>query len=251
MKLFYTVRYHYSVFFRKIRSLPPLVAWVLTLYLMYERPPVNVVQGFLSASMFLFALMVWFGYLFLSDFDTVTEHLLILQTNCRMLYAASKVVFLVTICLAVSIVGGFMPVIMTIAHHVQGVPYMPYGMRVADFFGGILLHFIAATLGVAVAWLFRPNHTNRSEGFDIVLMILFTIMAFVKHQIVTLPGVTRYVFVVFTPVYEIFGMFSEEAAFSAGTLALATLFGAAYFAVAMVVGYRLYKWRVYGPKLAG
>jgi len=251
MKLIYTVCHHFSAFFRKIRPFPPLVTWVFALYVMYERPPANVVQGFLSASMFIFFVMVWFGYLFLSDFDTTTEHLLILQTNCRMLYATSKVVVLVVVSLAVSIIGGLMPAIMDIASRMQGFTYMPYGTRIVDFFGGVLLHFVIAMLGAATSWLFHPNHTKRSDGLNHVLLILFAVFALVKHQAISLPGGLRYVLVVFTPVYEILHLFADEAVFSIGMLGLATLFGAAYFAAAIVVGYWLYNKRVYGPKLAG
>ena len=88
------VRYHYSIFFKKIRPYPPLGFWLVYLGIAYQQVPLSIIQNYLASAMISFFTMVWFSYLFLSDFDEVTEHLLLLQINSRFLYAASKVVFL-------------------------------------------------------------------------------------------------------------------------------------------------------------
>lgn len=251
LKLRHLVRHHYAVFFRKVRPYPPFFLWVLVLYLMYEQPPVNIVQGYLSATMFLFFIIVAFGYLFLSDFDTVTEHLLILQINSRFLYGMSKIIFLVAMTAAFSAVGAVVPAAFEIVSGITGSEFIPGGVRVVDFFGGFVLHFIVGTLGVAVAFIFQPSPSSgRGSEIMITVLALFAIMAFVKHAVFGFDGVLRYVLLIFTPVYEIMSLFSDSAVFAIGDLALAAVYGGIYFAVAVAVGYWLYEKRVYGPRIA-
>ena len=112
IKLFHLVRYHFAVSFRKIRLYPSLVIWLLFLFTLYQQVPVNMAENYFVSAMVMFFVMVWFGYTFLSDFDVVVEYLLVLQINSKVLYAASKVLFLLAICFFAGFVGGVYPIIM-------------------------------------------------------------------------------------------------------------------------------------------
>jgi len=217
---------------------------------MYEDPPVNIVQGYLSATMLLFFVMVWFGYSFLSDFDTTTEHLLTLQINSKLQFAASKILFLVAVTLALSVMGGMVPVIIQAIFSIRGATYIPYGIRVADFFGGVFLHFIVGILGAAAAFLFHPNPTKQDSTIAVLALILFAILAFVKHRIFEFEGALRHLLLVFTPVYEIMSLFSDKRTFAAGDLLLAAAYGIIYFLIIVALGYWIYIKRVYGPIVA-
>ena len=156
------VRYHGSVFLKKLQAYPPLALWVFAVYLIFEPipPPTNVVQAYAATSMWLFFAIVWFGYMFLSDFDTVTEHLLILQTNSRVLYSASKILFLIAVCLVFSLFGSAYPLILEFVFGIMGYAFIADGMGFVDFLGGLLLHIIVGTLGISVAFLFHPARPN-------------------------------------------------------------------------------------------
>jgi len=250
LKLVCLVKYYCSVFLTKVRSYPPLALWLTALFLMYEQPPVNMVQGYIPTTMLIFFIMVWFGYLFLSDFDTVTEHLIILQTNSRIVYAVSKILFLLAISLAVSVIGGAFPVVVDLVTRARGAIYFADGIRIADLFGGLILHFIVGTLGVSVAFLFHPNHNKRNDAITIVMLLSFALLAFVKHQIFNFEGALRHLLLVFTPVYEIISRFSDKSVFILRDLAISAMYGGIYFAVIVFVGYWLYGRRVYGPRIA-
>ena len=248
--LLHLVRHYCSAFFLKTRSYPPLVLWGLVLFMLHQSVPPNIVQGYAALLMYLFIVMVWFGYAFLSDFDIVTEHLLILQINSRRLYAISKILFLVAVSLAASVVGGLVPIIMEAVAWIRGSTHIPYGIRVSDFFGGVFLHFIIGNVGVAVAFLFHPNPAKRNEVGLLSSLFLFTVLALIKHQFFNLQGHLRNILYVFTPVYEIISLFSASDAFTAADLALSAAMSGIYFSVAVVIGYFLYSKRVYGPLLA-
>ena len=248
--LFHLVSYHFSVLFRKIRPYPPFVFWMLYLGIAYQQTPLNMVQNYLASAMISFFVMVWFGYVFLSDFDVVTEHLLILQINNRLLYATSKIIFLMVVCVLVSLIGGVYPIIIEIISHLAGVTW-PIGIGVADFFGGLFLHFIVGCLGVSVAFLFQPNPDKRSNNpITVFALMLFTLMAVIKHQIFSFDGLARYILLVFTPTYEILQMFPDRETFVAGDMLLTLTKGGIYFGVAVVVGYWSYNKRVYGSLIA-
>jgi len=249
-RILHLTQHHYSVFLRKIRSYPPLVLWGIVLYLSYEPAPINIVQGYLSTAIFLFFAMVWFGYLFLSDFDEVTEHLLILQINSRLLYAASRILFLLVVLSAVGALGTIYPVILELTFRIRGLTHIPYGIRLADFFGGFLLHLITGTLGIAVAFLFQPNPSKRDNANMVFVLIMFALSALVKHQVFSFPGSFHHILLVFTPLYEILSLFSNIRAFTARDLALSALYAGIYFSIAIVIGYWLYNKRVYGPLIA-
>ena len=248
--LFHLVQYHFSVFFRKIRSYPPLVGWILYLGISYRQTPLNMVQDYSASAMISFFMMVWFGYVFLSDFDATTEHLLLLQINNRFLYAASKVIFLVAVCVLVSLIGVVYPIIIEIISHLAGVAW-PVGVGVTDFFGGLLLHFVVGCLGASAAFLFQPNPDKRSNSpITAFALMLFAIIAVAKHQIFSFDGLARHILLVFTPLYEILQMFPDRETFVAGDMLLTIIKGGIYFLVAVVVGYWLYNKRVYGLLLA-
>ena len=243
-------RLHCSAFFTKARSYLPIGLWGLVLYMMHQGPPPNIVQGYAALLLYLFVVMVWFSYAFLSSFDMVTEHLLILRINSRFLYAISKILFLVAVSLAAGIVGSLVPVVIEAAAWITNTAYMPYGIRVSDFFSGVFLHFIVGNLGVAAAFLFHPNPSKENEIVLIASLFLFTVLALVKHQFFNLQGHLRYILYVFTPVYEIISLFSGSYTFTAGDLALSAAKGGIYFIIAVAVGCYLYNKRVYGPLLA-
>ena len=111
-KLSHLVQYHRSIFFRKIRPYPPLGFWLVYLGVAYQQVPLCIVQNYLASAMISFYIMVWFSYLFLSDFDEVMEHLLLLQINSRFLYVASKIVFLVAVSALVGVMGSVFPIIL-------------------------------------------------------------------------------------------------------------------------------------------
>jgi len=250
--LFYLVRHHGSVFSGKVRSLPPLVLWIFTLYQIFDPPiPSTLIQGYVAAAMWLFFAMVWFGYLFLSDFDMTTEHLLILQINSRLLYVISKILFLTVVCFAISLLGALYPIIMDFAFGIIGLTLIADGVRLSDFFGALLLNFTVGTLGVSVAFLFHPNPSKNSDSFiTLIMLVMFALMAFIKHQIFNFEGLFRYLLLIFTPVYEILRLFSDKSVFTVGDLAMTAIQGSIYFSIAMMLGYWLYSRRVYGPLLA-
>ena len=250
LPLIHLVRLHYSVFFGKIRSLPPLIVWGIMLYLAYEPLPMNIVQGYLSTSIFLFFAMVWFGYLFLSDFDTTTEHLLITQVNSRLLCSVSKVLFLLAVLLAVSLVGSIFPIIIDLSRGLRGLTQIPYGISPADFLGGLILHFITGSLGIAIAFLFQPNPYKSDNITIVAALIMFALTALIKHQVFPLDTPASYILIIFTPLYEILSFFGDSNTFTARYLALSAFYSFAYFCTAMVVGYWLYNKRVYGPRIA-
>jgi len=253
--LFQLVRYHGSVFLKKLKAYPPLALWVFAVYLIFEPipPPTNVVQAYAAASMWLFFAIVWFGYMFLSDFDTVTEHLLILQTNSRVLYSASKILFMIAVCLVFSLFGSAYPLILEFAFGVMGYTFIADGMGFVDFLGGFLLHVIVGTLGISVAFLFQPSPSKRYNHLEATVLALFTLMAFIKHDVLDFEifqGFLRYVLLVFTPVHEILTLFSGRSVFAARDLIFVMVSGGIYFALAVIVGYWLYNKRVYSPHLA-
>ena len=83
------------------------------LYMCFDtnNPPAYAMQGYWSATPWFFFIMVWYGYLFLSGIDIVEEYILILQINSRLLYALSKILFLVTLSVTLSIVGCIFPAV--------------------------------------------------------------------------------------------------------------------------------------------
>ena len=241
----YLARHHGSIFFRKIRAFPPLVVWVFALYLMYEQPPVNIVQGYLSTTMLQFFIIAWFGYVFLSDIDIVTEHLQILQINCKLKYFASKIIFVTAICFGLSLIGSLAPVVIQILSSVFGTASIYGGMTFLDFIGGLLLHFTVGCMGVALVFIFHPNTAKGNDATSLVVLILFAIFAFTKHQIFNLTGWLSYLLLIFTPAYEIMSLYTNHSSFLVRDMLLTALFGSVYFTIAIVFAYTK---KVYRPK---
>ena len=170
-RLYKLVLYHRSIFFRKIRPYPPLGFWLVYLGVAYQQVPLCIVQNYLASAMISFFVMVWFGYLFLSDFDEVTEHLLLLQVNSRFLYFASKIVFLVAISALVGVVGSVYPIIIKPISLLAGYAWT-VEIGAVNFIGGLLLHFVIGCLGVSAAFLFQPNPEKRNNSSIATLALM-------------------------------------------------------------------------------
>ena len=249
-KLSHLVRYHRSIFFRKIRPYPPLGFWLVYLGVAYQQVPLCIVQNYLASAMISFYIMVWFGYLFLSDFDEVMEHLLLLQINSRFLYVASKIVFLIAVSALVGVIGSVFPIIIKPISLLAGYAW-PVDVGAVNFIGGLLLHFVIGCMGVSVAFLFQPNPEKRNNSSIATLaLMLFALLAVVKNQAFNIDGLARHVLLVFTPLYEILQLFSESEVFTASDMLLAVIGGSAYFLLAVAFGYWFYNKRVYGPLIA-
>ena len=251
-RLFSVVQYHYSVFFKKMRAYPPLVFWILYLFISYQQVPSNIVQSYSASSMFLFFVMVWLSYTFFSDFDDVSEGLLLLQINNRFLHVAGKIIFLAVVCFFASAAGVVYPFILDMISRVIGSPFYPIGIRFSDFFGGLFLHFIVGTIGVSLAYLFHPIISGRrSNNAALVLaLIIFAMLGVTKNQVFDMQGMISYVLLIFPPIYEILSMFTRAEVFTAWDLGVAAIFGGIYFLVAVVLGFFWYDWREYGPLAA-
>jgi len=251
-RLFYLSWHHGHVFFRKLRFLPPVVLWMFVLALCFDinNPPVNAALGYRSTMPWLFFVMVWFGYLFLSSLETVEEYILVLHINSRFLYIASKIVFLVAVLLILSLFGCILPVIIELVFRIRGLVFISGGVSLADFFSSFVLNFSLGLIGVSLAFLFHPNTSKQRDDSSLVLLILFAILAVIKDQIFNLQGVYRYILFVFTPVIDIMQLFFNKDVFVAEDIMLAALYAGVYCLIVMVVGYWLYVKKIYGPLIA-
>lgn len=252
LRLLYLVWYQGYVFFKKTRSLLPLALWMFVLYLCFDinYPPVYVMQGYLSTTMWFFFVMVWFGYLFFSGIDMIEEHLLILQINSRFLYSVSKILFLVVLSMALSIVGCIFPVIIELVFKIRGLTFIPNGINLTDFFGALALNIIIGTVGLSLAYIFQPNPSKSRNDFTVSTLIMFVILAFAKYQIFNLQGLSGYLLFVFTPIFEIIHLFYGKNEFVMEDVMLAAIYGGIYCLISVAVGYWLYNKRVYSPLIA-
>lgn len=240
------------VFFTKIRSLPPAILWILVLGLCFDvrYPPTNAMNGYMSIIPWLFFVMVWYGYLFLSGFELVNEHILILQINSRFLYAMSKLLFLAVLSLAVSLLGCVLPVIINSAFEIGGASYIPNGIQFTDFLGAFILSNIVGALGVSLAYVFQPSPAKHRDGFTLMMLFTFALLAVAKSQIFNIQAPFDYILFVFTPMLEIISLFNGKNLFLAEDLALAVTYGGIYCIIAVIVGYWLYYKKMYAPFIA-
>lgn len=250
-KLFYLVWHHGFVFFQTVRGLPPILIWGLMIGLFYDfRYPVDIGPTYMTAAPWLFFVMVWFGYLFLTGFNQTAEHIMILQINSRKRYHASRFIFLLSICAILCVAGCVYPLIVHYALRLRGIAFFTNGLRTADFFGAFLLHMIYGGLGVSLSLLFQPHSAKRRDNFSLSMLFLFTLLSYAKDQLVDIYSGFRYSLWLFPPVMDIARRFVGDKTFAAHDLAMAALYGLVYSAVAVTAGQWIYNRRAYGPRMA-
>lgn len=252
LRLLFLVWHHAYVFFTKSRSFPPIALWIFILYLNFDtnNPPVNTFYGYMSIMPWLFFIMVWFGYLFLSSLGMVEEHILILQINSRFFNALSKVLFLLAISMIISLLGCIFPVIIHFFYILIGLNYIPGGLSLTEFFFALILSNIIGALGVSLAYLFQPNPSKQHNKFTSGTLIIFALLAIAKEQILTLQDPFHYFLFIFTPLIDILSLFYNSNMFVAEDLVLSAIYGGIYCLTAMIIGYWLYDRRLYGPLIA-
>ena len=252
LRLFGLAWHHGYVFFTKTRSLIPIVLWISVLYLCFDIdvPPTYAMQGYVSTTPWFFFIIVWLSYMFLSGFNIVEERILILQINSRFLHALSKILFLVALSLVLSLFGCIFPVVVNTISTIRGLSSIPNGIHLMDLFGGFFLNLIIGVLGVSLAYLFQPNPSKHRNDFMSLMLFVFSILAIAKNQIFDLQAPFNYLLFVFTPLFEIIGLFNGKNTFIVADLMSAATYGGIYCLISMILGYCLYNKRIYSPLIA-
>jgi len=249
-RMLWLIWHHGYVFFQTIRYLPIILIWAIGFFLCFDikYPPEFAAHGYISSATWLFFSAAWFGYVFLSGLDRTAEYILIMQINSRNLYAVSKVVFLLAVCAAFSLVCCLYPVIINTIYQFRGVTVFP-GLSLSVFSGALLLHFIIGALGISTALLFQPNPMKREDSFSICFTIIFALFSIVKGQIIDQQNPLYFLFYVFPPLLDIINIFYNKNMFTVLDIAHAAAFGLVYSAVAVAAGQWLYNKRIYGPRM--
>lgn len=240
-RLLNLVRHHGFVFFKSIRCMPPIFAWVITLIVCFDTKyiPLSLVSIYVSASMELFFIITWISYVFLSSFNQIAEYISVLKINSRKLYFASKIIFLSFISMLFAVFGCLYPVVLNVIYKTKGIEIFQGGIHLIDVSGSFILYVVVGLLGASVALLFQPNLTKSRDNFSLGMILLFVFLAVTKGEFFTQGNALQYVFYVFPPLIEIGQLFIENT-FGLKNLLLAILYGLGYSVTAVSIGYWLH-----------
>jgi len=244
--------WHYCyALFQTVRFIPVVLIWLVGVFMCFDikYPPDFAAQGYISTATWIFFIAAWFGYMFLSGSDRSAEYILIMQINSRRLYAISKVVFLLVVCIAFSVLSCLYPVVINALYQFKGIVIF-HGLQPSVFIGAFLLHFIFGTLGISIPLLFQPNPTKRRDLLSIGLILIFVLLSAIKGQFIDRQSPFYYLFYVFPPFFDITNQFFDKNVLAAADLARAAVYGIVYAITAIAAGQWLYSRRIYGPHIA-
>jgi hypothetical protein len=178
----------------------------------------------------LFFVMTWISFSYQEVEELISEQLLVLKLQSAELYNVSKFIFLLLIGLGFSILGIAFPMIQNLLNHFS---IFNREIIIPDIINGVVLHFIIASVGVALGALFHPRIIK--DKMSVLMVVTAAILGYAKGPIILEFPISKFVLWIFPPVYDILGSFNGQEYFDLQHMILPILYGCVYSIIIAVI----------------
>ncbi len=193
------LNYHFKTYLKSYKLLLPFLIYLIYLFAAYGIMPFSIVSSFSESSGVLFFIMAYVGFSFAELENPVTEQLVLLRLQNDTLYYLSRLMVLMIIGFVMSILGLLYPLIANLVNHNQ---LFTRSIQFEDILSGFFLHCLMAFLGALTGSFFHPR-IIKNRKLAVLLLFFFTVMGLSKGALAASFPPTRWITVVFPPVFEI------------------------------------------------
>lgn len=229
--------YHFKTYLKSYKLLLPFLGYLIYLFAAYGIMPFSIVSSFSESAGVLFFIMAYVGFSYAELENPVTEQLVLLRLNNDSLYYISRLLVLLIIGLAMSVLGILYPVIDNIVNHYQ---LFTRSLQFDDVMIGFALHCLMAFLGAMTGSFFHPR-IIKNRKMAVLLLFFVTVMGLSKGALADYLPQTGFVSWIFPPVFDILSSLTGMDFFSIPTLALPVILGLAYCLVLVISQIQLLK----------
>lgn len=229
------MNYHFSLTIKTTKMLMPLLFWVLFMPVSYSIFPLDLVSSVLVSCIVLFYLMVWIGMSYYDIEDSINEQLLVLKTKSENMVYLSKLLFLFSVSIVMSLIGIFAPIII---NAINGFNIFTRPLTLGDIIASFFLHLFLALLGAALGGLFHPRIMKNRKTATLITFLI-AIMSLVKLAITNNYHILKFMLWVLPPVSDFAQIFTDEDFFSPVSLikiiVLISIYILAYMTIQIVL----------------
>lgn len=222
----YLLKYHFLVYMKSNKFVMPLFIFLLFVGTTYSTTPLPVVSTLVMISTSLFYLMVWISMTYMTVENPVSEQLIILKVKSHTLYNFSKILFLLLVGIALSIIS----IIVTILIYLFGDIFIR-NLTLIDILAAFILHCFIALLGVIVGMFFNSRVIKERKS-GIMLTVLVAVMALAKVPLNEKMPLTKFITWLFPPLYNVIDLFIKDDFFLMNNVAIAVLYICIYSLIA-------------------
>ena len=224
------IKYESRKYFKSNKIIMPLLFWIIFLRICYSEANLSYVPSIVMSMGVLFFVTTWISYSYQEVEEPISEQLLILKVQSAEFYNLSKVIFLLLIGLAFSILGIAFPMIQNLLNHFT---IFNRGITILDMIYGVILHFIVAAVGIGLGSLFHPRIVK--DRTSVLMVATAAILGYAKGPIILQYPITKFVLWIFPPIYDILGSFNGQEYFDIPHMVLPILYGCVYTVILIVL----------------
>lgn len=211
------IKYHIQQYFKTSKFVMPLAVFMIMLYSIYSTRPIGIVESFVSASQFLFLVMVWIGITACDVEDPVSEQILVLRVKSAGKYYLSRTLFLVILGAAIST---FVLVTAMVQIVIHGSGFFSRPVLTADFLFGFVILMLSAFCGSSLGELSHPRIIRRRKN-AVLIIFLVAALAMIKMVFLERFPFSQAILWVIPPISEMSMIFSGQEYFSMSSIAQA------------------------------
>lgn len=225
------LRYNYKIYMKENKFIVPFLFYFLFHGIFYSTGNEKFVPGVTVCASILFSIMTWMGFSYSELQDLRTEQITFLKVNNENVYWASKIVFMFSIGIMLSVFGTVVPIVRS---------FSSVDININNFILGFLILIISSFMGALIGMIFQTRVVgNRDRA--LLFAIFITLIAIIKIPIWKEYEFTKIITWVVPPINDITNSCIGMQGFSFNSLVFPIIWGTAYVVVEIFVYIRLMK----------
>jgi hypothetical protein len=225
------LKYNYKIHIKENKFMVPLLIYLFFHAVFYSTGTEKFVPGVIVCASVVFCIMAWMGFAYSELQDSRTEQIVFLKINNQNKYWISKIVFMFSVGIIVSIVGVVWPLVRSFSND---------DISVNNFILGFFILILAAFMGTLIGMIFQTKVIgNRNKALLIVFLII--IVAIVKIPIGKEYPIAKVVTWILPPINNITNSCIGVGSFSLSLLVVPIICSIVYIILEIFIYIRLMK----------
>lgn len=225
------LKYNYKIYMKENKFIVPFLFYFLFHVIFYSTGTEKFVPGVTICASILFCLMTWIGFSYSELQDLRTEQIAFLKVNSENLYWGSKIVFIFSIGIILSIFGTVVPIVRSFSSD---------DININNFILGLLILIIASFMGALIGMIFQTRVIGNRDR-SLLFIIFITLVAIIKIPIGKEYEFTKIITWVVPPMNNITNSGIGTQGFSFNALVFPMTWGIVYIIIEIFIYIKLMK----------
>lgn len=223
------LKYNYKIYIKNNKFIIPLICFCIFQYIYYSEGKDNFHPGVIFCSNITFCVMIWMGFIYCEFQDSRTEEIMYLRVNNEKVYWLSKILFMFSIGIGVSLLGT-----------VWAIVKCEEGRQLSNILFAFILQLTASFLGVMIGMILQIKVTG-SKNRSILFMIFCGLISMIKMPIIKECSYLKFIMWIFPPISDFTYSCMGSSEFSLQNSGMSCVYCVIYILILIFIYYKLMK----------